>query len=146
MELTLPQEIARMDEERLRRYRANLDFYHGRQWVGQARRRERRLTFNYARAIVDKVTSYLMSGLDFAVDPPASTPEGEAQARRTEAALRRVHDENNLDWIDTQFGNRLRPAGWKQSPPSVVRGLRARPLLARPRLRVPAACPGRSEC
>ena len=56
MDLPLPQEIARMDAERLRRYRANLDFYHGKQWAGTARRRERRLTFNYARAVVDKTT------------------------------------------------------------------------------------------
>jgi hypothetical protein len=89
-----------MDGDRLRRYRANLDFYHGRQWTGTARRRERRLTFNYARAVVDKVTSYLMTGLDFAVDPPEATAEGEALARRTEAALRRVHEENNLDQLD----------------------------------------------
>jgi hypothetical protein len=100
MDLPLPQEITRMDGERLRRYRENLDFYHGKQWTGQPRRRERRLTFNYARAVTDKVTSYLMSGLDLAVDPPEPTPEGEALARRTEAALRRVHEENNLDQLD----------------------------------------------
>lgn len=97
---TLPQQIERMDSERLRRYRANLDFYHGRQWTGTARRRERRLTFNYARAVVDKTTSYLMTGLDFAVDPPEDTPAGHELARRTERALRRVHDENNLDQLD----------------------------------------------
>jgi hypothetical protein len=100
MDLPLPQEIARMDGDRLRRYRANLDFYHGRQWMGAARRRERRLTFNYARAIVDKITSYLLTGVDFAVDPPQPGPEGEALARRTEAALRQVYDENNLDQLD----------------------------------------------
>ncbi len=100
MEMALPQQIERMDTERMRRYRANLDFYHGTQWTGQPRRRERRLTFNYARAMVDKVTSYLMTGLDFAVDPPEPTPEGEALARRTETALRRVYDDNNLDQLD----------------------------------------------
>jgi hypothetical protein len=100
MEMALPQVIERMDAERMRRYRANLDFYHGRQWIGQPRRRERRLTFNYARAIVDKIASYLMTGLDFAVDPPDPTPEGETLARRTEAVLRRVHDDNNLDQLD----------------------------------------------
>ncbi len=57
MELPLPEEIARMDGDRLRRYRANLEFYHGKQWTGTARRRERRLTFNYARAVVDKTTT-----------------------------------------------------------------------------------------
>ena len=41
-----------------------------------------------------------MSGLDFAVDPPEDTPAGHALARRTEAALRRVFEENNLDQLD----------------------------------------------
>jgi len=41
-----------------------------------------------------------MTGLDFAVDPPEGTAEGEALARRTEAALRRVFEENNLDQLD----------------------------------------------
>ncbi len=114
--LPLPQLVARMDADRLRRYRDYLDFYHGRQWPGTARRRERRLTFNYARAVVDKITSYLMSGLDFAVDPPVQSSRFEVQssdgsnlepgtlnlelARRTEAALRRVWEENNLDQLD----------------------------------------------
>ena len=91
MDLPLPQEIARMDGERLRRYRTNLEFYHGRQWTGPPRRRERRLTFNYARAVVDKTTSYLMTGLDFAVDPPEPGAEGEALARRTEAGTGSAH-------------------------------------------------------
>src|SRR5581483_4493549 len=82
--LPLPQQIARMDADRLRRYRENLDFYHGRQWTGTPRRRERRLTFNYARAIVDKVTSYLLTGLDFAVDPPEQGDAGRVLAARTE--------------------------------------------------------------
>jgi hypothetical protein len=59
--MPLPQQIARMDADRLRRYRENFDFYHGRQWPGSAsggRRRERRLTFNYARAVIDKITLY----------------------------------------------------------------------------------------
>jgi hypothetical protein len=44
--MQLPEQIARMDGDRLRRYREHLDFYHGRQWTGTPRRRERRLTFN----------------------------------------------------------------------------------------------------
>jgi hypothetical protein len=98
--LPLPQLIARMDADRLRRYREALDFYHGRQWTGAPRRRERRLTFNYARAFVDKTTSYLMTGLDFAVDPLADSDEARALAARTEAALRRVWEDNNLDQLD----------------------------------------------
>ena len=99
---TLPRQLARMDGERLRRYRELLDFYHGRQWRGPARRRERRLTFNYVRAFIDKVASYLMVGLDFAVDPPpgSSPEEGRALVLRTEQALRRVWDDNNLAQLD----------------------------------------------
>ncbi len=56
--VSLPRLIARMDADRLRRYREYLDFYQGRQWETPARRRERRLTFNYARVLVEKVTPY----------------------------------------------------------------------------------------
>jgi hypothetical protein len=100
--VSLPRLIARMDADRLRRYREYLDFYQGRQWEAPARRRERRLTFNYARVLVEKVTSYLMSGMDFAVDPPPGMDpaEGRALAARTEAALRRVWEDNALDLLD----------------------------------------------
>lgn len=98
----LPRLIARMDADRLRRYREYLDFYQGRQWGAPPRRRERQLTFNYARALVEKVTSYLMTGMDFAVDPPPDTDPAAARAlaARTEAALRRVWEDNALDLLD----------------------------------------------
>ena len=67
--LTLPQQIARMDLGRLRGYAELLAFYQGDQWPRQLRRRERRLTFNYAKAFVEKTTSYLMSGMRSVVDP-----------------------------------------------------------------------------
>ena len=87
--LSLPQQINRMDSERMRAYRENLDFYNGTQWLGRSRTRERRLTFNYAKVFVDKVTSYLMSGLSFAID--ALSPEDKEKARRAEEALYRVY-------------------------------------------------------
>lgn len=96
--LSLPQHLARMDLDRLRAYRENLDFYNGAQWPGPPRPRERRLTFNYARVFVDKVTSYMMSGLDFVIEP-ASPGDGES-ARRAEKALYEVYETNNLDQID----------------------------------------------
>ena len=96
--LTIPQQIGRMDADRLKAYRQNLDFYNGLQWPGRGRPRERRLTFNYARVFVDKVTSYLMSGLSFAVDP-AGAADGE-RARRAEEALRREYERNNLEQLD----------------------------------------------
>ena len=37
--LTLPQQMSRMDPERLRAYRENLEFYNGAQWLGRSRSR-----------------------------------------------------------------------------------------------------------
>ena len=97
---TLPQQIARMDADRLRAYRENLDFYNGLQWSGRPRRGERRLTVNYARAFVEKVTSYLMSGVGFCVDPSDTSAESAERARRAEEALRDVYEANNLEQLD----------------------------------------------
>ena len=55
-------DLARRDIERIRGYKGLLDFYHSMQWEGRARWGERRLTFNYTKVVVDKITSYLMSG------------------------------------------------------------------------------------
>ena len=96
--LTLPQQIARMDSERMRTYRENLDFYNGTQWQGRSRPRERRLTFNYAKVMVDKVTSYLMSGLSFNIEPLSS--QDAETARRAEDALYKVYESNNLEQLD----------------------------------------------
>jgi hypothetical protein len=92
--------INRLDSARLRAYRENLAFYRGEQWPGSQRRRERRLVFNYAKAIIDKTTSYLMSGLSFVIDPVDGSAEAAERARRSEAALRSVHDANNLAQLD----------------------------------------------
>lgn len=107
-----PAELVRRDSERLRRYREMLDFYHGSHWdastsslrlrSGQAGqgRNEKRLTFNYAKVFIDKVTSYLMSGSTFVVEPVAETEEAKSTARQAEAALRQVAEENNLEQLD----------------------------------------------
>ena len=50
----LVEGLVRRDSQRLRAYRDNLAFYRGQQWPGPTRRRERRLVFNYARALIDK--------------------------------------------------------------------------------------------
>jgi hypothetical protein len=76
---TIVQQIARRDGDRLRAYRECLDFYQGMQWQGSRRRRERKLVFNYAKAFVDKVTSYLMTGLNFAVEAEEDSAEGRAR-------------------------------------------------------------------
>ena len=91
-----PQQLLKMDLARLKAYRDNLDFYQGSQWPEPQRRRERRLTFNYAKTLIDKSASFVMNGLSFAVDPVDGSPEAAAAARRTEAVLREAYEANNL--------------------------------------------------
>ncbi len=98
--LPLPQQIARIDGDRLRAYRENLDFYHSRQWLEPRLRRERRLTFNYARTVIEKTASYTVSGVSSVVDPEDASAEALARARRTEEALREVYEANGLDQLD----------------------------------------------
>jgi hypothetical protein len=93
-------QVARMDASRLRLYRENLSFYRGQQWPGQPRRRERRLVFNYARALIEKSASYLMSGLSFVVDPEDASADDQERARRAERALQAVGEANNLAQLD----------------------------------------------
>lgn len=101
---TLPQQITRMDADRMRRYADNLAFYNGDQWPPTTRlttaSTQRRLVFNYAKAIVDKTTSYLMSALNFAVDATDESDEAQARARDAERALAVVYDANQLDQLD----------------------------------------------
>ena len=98
--LSIVEQIARLDGQRLRTYRDNLAFYRGQQWPGQQRRRERRLVFNYAKALIDKTTSYLMTGISFVVDQDGATPEDAERARRAERALRDVYEANSLAQLD----------------------------------------------
>ena len=97
---TLPEQIRRMDADRLRRYAEHLAFYGGDQWPPMTRRANRRLVFNYAKAIIDKTASYLTTGLNNAVDPADDTPEAAARARDAERALAVIADENALDQLD----------------------------------------------
>jgi len=95
-----PTELARLDADRLRGYKELLEFYHGRQWEGYAKRGEKRLTFNYAKVVIDKVTSYLMSGINLVVDAVEDSDEARANARRAEAVLHRVYEDNSLEQLD----------------------------------------------
>ncbi len=102
-----PAELARRDTERVRRYKELLDFYHGSHWdpstgSGRAweRRNEKRLTFNYAKVFIDKVTSYLMSGNSLVVEPLTDTVEARTLAQKAGAVLSKVAEENNLEQLD----------------------------------------------
>jgi len=97
---TLPDVLRRMDAGRLRRYTEHMAFYNGEQWPAPQRRTSRRLVFNYARALIDKTASYVISGLNFAVDPADETAEAAARARAAEQALARVYTDNALDQLD----------------------------------------------
>lgn len=94
------EQLVNRDVSRIQSYKELLDFYHGKQWEGRERRGEKHLTFNYARVFIDKVTSYLMSGMTFAVEPVESSEEAVASTRRAEQALYQVYEESNLEQLD----------------------------------------------
>jgi len=93
-----PSHLNRMDTQRLANYRTNLDFYQGNHWPTTSRHRQ--LVFNYAKVSIDKVTSFLMQGLNFACYPREETDELKVRARSAEQLLRRVYEENNLQQLD----------------------------------------------
>jgi len=97
-----PSQLTRRDLGRLRSYKELLDFYNGVHWEGYARRGEKRLTFNYAKVVIDKVTSYLMSGIKFVVDAAQDSDEARAGAQRAEQVLYQVYEDNNLEQLDLE--------------------------------------------
>ena len=97
---SIPGQLSQKDRDRLKGYTELLDFYHGVHWSGRAIRGEKRLTFNYAKTLVDKVTSYLMSGVNFAVDALEDSDEARATAQKAEEALYQVYEDNNLEQLD----------------------------------------------
>jgi hypothetical protein len=102
MNETVVAQLNRMDLERIRGYQELLDFYNGRQWEGRERRGERRLIFNYARVFVEKITSYLMAGINFDIEPVNDTDEAKAGARKAEGALYKVYAENQMEQLDLE--------------------------------------------
>lgn len=99
---TRPTQLAQADSLRVAGYRAYLDFYNGYQWDGLPTPNEKRLTFNYARVVVNKAASYLMGkGVGFAVTAPAGSGEdGRKQAQHVEALLQACYEHNSLALID----------------------------------------------
>lgn len=103
-DLSVPRELARLDRVRLAAYASNLAFYGGTQWPAARGRRVRRLVFNYARVVVEKVTSYVMSGAHLEVvagpGPEESSELASSASMAAEAALALVGAENGLDRLD----------------------------------------------
>ena len=100
--VSLPAQLVQKDRDRLKNYTDLLNFYHGIQWSGRAVRGEKRLTFNYTKVFVDKVTSYMMSGISFAVDPIDGSDEARERAQRAETTLHQVYEQNNLEQLDLE--------------------------------------------
>ena len=99
---SVPVQLNQRDVDRIKGYRELLGFYHGVHWQGRERWGEKRLTFNYAKVFIDKITSYLMSGISFVVEPEVDSEEGRVKARRAEQVLHRVYEENNLGQLDLE--------------------------------------------
>ncbi len=120
-ETSIPVQLIHRDIDRIKRYKELLDFYQGKHWEGRDRRGEKRLTFNYARVFVDKITSYLVSGINFAVDAVEDSDEARARAQKAEAALYQVYENNNLAQLDPEteidcavLGNACYKVTWDQ--------------------------------
>ena len=101
-EASIPSQLAGKDMDRIKTYKELLDFYHGVHWEGRERRGEKRLTFNYAKVFIDKITSYLMSGINFVVDAVEDSDEARARARQAGQALYQVYQANNLEQLDLE--------------------------------------------
>src|SRR4030042_903488 len=102
-----PQSLSQLDRSRFAGYKANLDFYNGEQWTDSSLRsgtKNRQLVFNYAKIAIDKVTSYLMEGLNFACEPSenqkSNTKSQKDAARRAEKVIYEVYQDNNLQELD----------------------------------------------
>jgi len=102
MNETIPSQLNRLDVDRIKGYKGLLDFYCGRQWEGRERRGERRLIFNYAKVFVEKITSYLMGGISFAVDPVEKSDDAVEKAAKAETWLYSVYADNQLEQLDLE--------------------------------------------
>jgi SPP1 Gp6-like portal protein len=102
----IPSQLNRMDSLRRRDYRDNLRFYYGFQWPApRINQRRRRLVFNYAKTLIEKVTSYLMQGRTIVVVPDGDSRATRRRADKTAEYLRRIEDEQSLALLD--FDNEI---------------------------------------
>lgn len=99
---TLPARLGGMDLDRMRRYREYLDYYEGRRGAPAVRGRERALTFNYARALVEKNAAYLVTEHRPAVLAAADGAEGRRRAQAAEHALLDAWEANDLARLDLE--------------------------------------------
>lgn len=104
-EVPLPRQLEQMDADRRRRYREYLDYHEERRGAPPARPRERTLTFNYARAIVEKGVTYLVTEHRPVLSHVSDTADGDTarrQAALAERVLDEVWDANDLARLDVE--------------------------------------------
>jgi hypothetical protein len=106
-ESSMLSQIAQKDRERLSGYRDLLDFYRGKQWPGRERWGEKRLTLNYARIFIDKMTSYLMAGNNYTVEAVEDTSEARQRAEQAEKSLAQVYEANNLEKLESDLNKAI---------------------------------------
>lgn len=99
---TLPEELKRRDAERLKNYNTFLTFYEGEQWPERADRqaRLRRLTYNYVRTVITKITSHVTDHR-IEIVPDENNEQSQARAEAAEDVLRDIRQANALDILDT---------------------------------------------
>lgn len=97
-EVPLPSILAQRDTDRLRRYREYLDYHEGRRGAPPRRGRERALVFNYARSIVEKGASYLVTDHR----PRVTAAASDAIASEAERVLAETWDANDLARLDIE--------------------------------------------
>lgn len=102
MNETIPRALLHRDADRMRRYREYLEYYDGLRGAPAPRARERTLTFNYARAMVEKGASYLVSAHAPVVTPLEDTAAARRRAASTERALHDIWDGNDLTRLDLE--------------------------------------------
>jgi hypothetical protein len=96
----VPRLIEARDLDRLRRYREFLDYYEGRRGAPPHHGRQRVLAFNYARAVVEKGASYLVTDHRPMVVPVEDGAEARRTAQAAERALLEAWEANELARLD----------------------------------------------
>lgn len=98
----LPRTLITRDADRLRRYREYLDYHEGRRGGPPRSGRDRVHTFNYARAIVEKGASYLVTEHRPIVDALVEGVEARREATAAETLLRETWEANDLARLDVE--------------------------------------------
>lgn len=95
----LLSELTQLDVTRRQNYDIYLNFYDGKQWPSQTPK-VKQLTFNYLKVFIDKISSYLIHDISYAVDPIDDSEESKSNASKAEAAIAEVAEFNDLPALD----------------------------------------------